>query len=179
MLQVRLARLGDYAEDCRNLDAKTFALRHGNAYFLHFGSIDKLQQPSGQRVTISSELPENADAIEEPPFNPQADFLVFPVGDIDPLHPGTIGRSEHSNIYIPDVSVSALHAIVLTSDAGEFYLLDAGSTNGTFVLGNPVPIIGLGKAVRLTPGQRVRFGSVNLNFLKASELHALIGQLLK
>jgi len=176
MLQVRLIRLGDFEDDWNRLDLETFALRHGEAFFLYFGTLDKLNKPTGQRITLSSEP---TDTVQEVPFNPQSDFLVFPVGDVAPLKPATIGRSEHSNVFIPDVSVSALHAIVIKSEAGEYYLLDAGSKNGTFVVDTPVPIVGIDRAFRLTAGQRVRFGSVSLSFLRVGELHTLIGHLLK
>lgn len=65
----------------------------------------------------------------------------------------SVGRTEDNAIYINDASVSVRHAEFILI-GGEYALRDLGSTNGIRVNGNPVT------ETRLTPGDRIRFGSV-------------------
>ena len=59
--------------------------------------------------------------------------LRFRIGE----RPVTIGRGARNQIRIVDTEVSRKHAIVQPSDGG-FELIDADSSNGTFVNANPV-----------------------------------------
>lgn len=52
----------------------------------------------------------------------------------------TVGRSKGNSILIPDPWISRSHAIIQKLDNGEFYLIDLGSRNGTFVNGRRVTI---------------------------------------
>jgi hypothetical protein len=49
----------------------------------------------------------------------------------------TIGRRSHNDIVIDNLAVSGEHAVIYNS-AGEVYLEDLGSTNGTTVNGQPI-----------------------------------------
>ncbi len=79
-----------------------------------------------------------------------------------------LGRFEHGFSNPPDVdlsfedgdipSVSRRHALV-TGRGGLHWIEDMGSSNGTYVNGNPVP---LGKSVQLGPGDRVLVGRCRL-----------------
>ena len=65
----------------------------------------------------------------------------------------SVGRTNESDIFINDASVSVHHAeFVLTG--GEYVLRDLGSTNGIRVNGKPT------SEAKLCPGDRLRFGSV-------------------
>jgi hypothetical protein len=176
-----ILRLGDFHDEARVTVPDEFARRHGGAYLVHFGPIDELRQPVGLGETLTSE---RVGALEEkgPSLDPQADFLVFPVrrrsgrdlADADIW----VGRTDDNDVIIPDASISIHHAVIRIMKRGEHQLLDVGSRNGTFVDDKPVPVAGRGEAVMLKPGDRVRFGSVSLSFLGASELHTLVNQLL-
>jgi pSer/pThr/pTyr-binding forkhead associated (FHA) protein len=65
-----------------------------------------------------------------------------------------IGRADHNDVVIADPSVSATHAKLQRRDA-VWVLTDLGSTNGTFVEGEPVT----GEAA-LSPGTTIKFGDV-------------------
>ncbi len=65
----------------------------------------------------------------------------------------SVGRTEENTIYIDDPSVSVHHAEFVLN-GGKYQLRDLGSTNGIRVNGKPV------SEALLTPGDRVRFGSV-------------------
>lgn len=59
---------------------------------------------------------------------------VFPLGKATLM----VGRDEESEIHLPDDSVSRNHASIVLDENGEFVVRDNGSTNGTFVNGEPV-----------------------------------------
>ena len=52
----------------------------------------------------------------------------------------TIGRSKDNNFVISDQWISRNHAMLQSTARGEFYLIDLGSRNGTFVNGRRVSI---------------------------------------
>lgn len=71
----------------------------------------------------------------------------------------TIGRSEDNAFVIPDRWISRNHAMLQSMETGEFYLIDLGSRNGSFVNGRRVSI-----PVTLQNGDRLTFGQTELEF---------------
>ena len=71
----------------------------------------------------------------------------------------TIGRGIENNFVIPDQWISRNHAILQSTEAGEVYLIDLGSRNGTFINGRRVSI-----PVTLRHGDRLAFGQTELEF---------------
>jgi hypothetical protein len=69
-----------------------------------------------------------------------------------------IGRADYNDLVIADPSVSTTHARLLRKD-DLWVLSDLGSTNGTFVEGEPVT-----GETALTPGTTLRFGDVSALF---------------
>jgi pSer/pThr/pTyr-binding forkhead associated (FHA) protein len=65
-----------------------------------------------------------------------------------------VGRADYNDIVIADPSVSTTHAKLQRRD-DVWVLTDLGSTNGTFVEGEPVT-----GETALTPGTTLRFGDV-------------------
>ncbi|HEX6527442.1 MAG TPA: DUF1707 and FHA domain-containing protein [Streptosporangiaceae bacterium] len=100
-----------------------------------------------------------ADEIELPPpetFVPAprpAAPLVFPPGEPGDGASFTIGRDQECDLYIPDMTVSRLHAR-LVREAEGWLLTDLGSTNGTRLNGWRVRA-----AVPVRAGDQIRFGS--------------------
>ena len=70
----------------------------------------------------------------------------------------TVGRSSACNIKIGDAGVSSKHAKIWCED-GEYYLMDLGSTNGTFVNDKDVD------RERLTDGDVITFGMTKAAFV--------------
>jgi hypothetical protein len=66
----------------------------------------------------------------------------------------TIGREENCDLFVPDMTVSRIHAR-LTRGAAGWMLADLGSTNGTRVNGWRVR-----EPVAIRDGDRVRFGAM-------------------
>lgn len=52
----------------------------------------------------------------------------------------TIGRSKNNDIVIKDHCISRNHALLQSAETGDFYLIDLGSCNGTFVNGRRVSV---------------------------------------
>lgn len=71
----------------------------------------------------------------------------------------TFGRSDDNNFVLPDRWISRNHAMLQYMDNGEFYLIDLGSRNGTFVNGRRVNI-----PVILSSGDRLTLGQTELEF---------------
>lgn len=71
----------------------------------------------------------------------------------------TVGRSEDNNFIIPDRWISRNHAMLQSTESGEFYLIDLGSRNGTFVNSRRVNI-----PVTIRNRDRITFGQTELEF---------------
>ena len=74
-----------------------------------------------------------------------------------------IGRGAHNDVMVADDSVSDSHAKLQKREAG-WYVVDMGSTNGTYVGGRRID----GEAA-LTGAADVRFGGVKMRFRPAGE----------
>lgn len=70
-----------------------------------------------------------------------------------------IGRDPGCDIVLGNSNVSALHAEITLLNSGDIILEDKGSQNGTFVMGQRIKP---GKPVKITRGDRIQFGNVDL-----------------
>src|SRR5207249_5049405 len=73
------------------------------------------------------------------------------------LEPGfnTVGRNPTNDFRVHDVTVSSFHCEIIVSD-DSVQVRDLGSTNGTYIDGQPL------QEAQLNPGQTLRLGSVEL-----------------
>ena len=71
----------------------------------------------------------------------------------------TIGRGPDNLIVLPDQWMSRNHAMVQSTGAGEFYLIDLGSRNGSFVNGRRVSV-----PMVLQDSDLITFGETSLEF---------------
>ena len=90
------------------------------------------------------------------------DGEVYPITRID----ARIGRSRQNDIVLDAPTVSRTHASI-KFDGDGYYLVDAGSPNGTWLDG--ARVIG---SVRLRPGQVIRLGDQQLRFEQEEDCHA-------
>ena len=80
----------------------------------------------------------------------------------------TVGRSDDNNFVLSDRWISRNHAMLQCTETGEFYLIDLGSRNGSFVNGRRVSI-----PVTLRNGDRLTFGQTDMEFhCPASDRHS-------
>lgn len=82
-----------------------------------------------------------------------------------------VGRAESNDLRVDDPSVSKLHARVLLGRDGVPLLVDAASTNGTYVDGVR---LSAGREARMVPGHQVGFGDVDLRILTAQQLSQVL-----
>ena len=75
-----------------------------------------------------------------------------------------------------DISISKFHAF-FKEEAGQYFLADAESRNGTFVDGERALSTKQGKPVALKSGSLVKFGGLEFRFVDVKELVALARQL--
>lgn len=75
-----------------------------------------------------------------------------------------IGRSPSNRMVIPDRKVSRRHAVVHRQDVHEFFLVDLGSQNGSYVNGLRVAL-----PERLKDGDRITLGQYDLKFHQSAE----------
>lgn len=78
----------------------------------------------------------------------------------------TVGRSDDNNFILSDRWISRNHAMLQQMETGEFYLIDLGSRNGSFVNGRRVSI-----PVTLRNGDRIIFGQTELDFYNPTAGH--------
>lgn len=71
----------------------------------------------------------------------------------------TVGRNDDNSFVLDDRWISRNHAMIQCMDSGEFYLIDLGSRNGTFINDRRVIV-----PVTLHNGDAITFGQTDLNF---------------
>ncbi|WP_293071558.1 MULTISPECIES: adenylate/guanylate cyclase domain-containing protein [unclassified Moorena] len=99
-------------------------------------------------------------------------YLLMPTGSDDQYMPlvgsncWTVGRSYDNNFVLSDRWISRNHAMLQCTENGDFYLIDLGSRNGTFVNGRRVSI-----PVTLRNGDHLTFGQTELEFYCPPKAH--------
>ena len=71
----------------------------------------------------------------------------------------TLGRGDDNQFVVKDRCISRNHAMIQYTDAGDRYLIDLGSSNGTFVNGRRVSI-----PVTIHDGDTITFGQTEFEF---------------
>jgi len=71
----------------------------------------------------------------------------------------TIGRATGNDLIIQDVRVSRNHALIRQLGGGKYYLVDLGSSNGTFLNGRPVMA-----PAELKSGDKIQIADCTLEF---------------
>ena len=73
----------------------------------------------------------------------------------------TIGRDVHNDIHIDDLTVSRNHAMVRRIGHDDYYLIDSGSANGSFLNGNRIAMPSL-----LKNSDQIKIGGLNISFIQ-------------
>jgi pSer/pThr/pTyr-binding forkhead associated (FHA) protein len=71
----------------------------------------------------------------------------------------TIGRDEKSDIAVTDDPLVSRHHALIEKDGEHYYVMDKGSTNGTYVNNNPLPRC---ERVAIKPGDVITVGKTKL-----------------
>ena len=166
-------RLDAFRVECQR-DLAAFSKLHGRAFLLLRRSGEKpLNRPTRPGRTLVQSAPPEATRELSP-----SQYLVFPIRKTERSIIArfySVGQTRNNDVVIRDVTVSKFHAFFQDADDGKaFVLLDARSTNGTFVNEARVPRQGVGNPIPVRSGDKVRFGGVELSFLSAQELCELV-----
>jgi hypothetical protein len=177
--QTGARKLQDFVKDCLVLDAGAFQDRHGDSFLVHHGPIEAIQESTaGPSKTLAMEGKQKR---MKGLFLPKGDFWVIPVRRKRKESTLTgfisVGRNEGNDVVVPDQSISLFHALFRKTKDDLMLLRDAGSTNGTFVNGDPVPVQLQGEPVKVVSGDQVRFGAVKFTFLRITEFRKLVRDL--
>ena len=86
--------------------------------------------------------------------HPEQTFRILPGGV------KTLGRATGADFIVDAALISRVHCRLTASNDGQLEVRDLESTNGTFVNGSRID------AARLTPGDRVQIGRVELVALR-------------
>ncbi|PWU09987.1 MAG: adenylate/guanylate cyclase domain-containing protein [Terriglobia bacterium] len=100
----------------------------------------------------------------------EAHLVLSGTGRKFPLIAGqtwAIGRGEGCAVLLDSRSVSRLHALIQRRDAGDYYLVDLGSRNGSFVNGRRVSV-----PMRLNDQDRLVFAEQELVFCNSLASHS-------
>jgi hypothetical protein len=166
--------IAEYFDECRRLTLDQFCEQHPHPFLLTSASslvsflkpYDAQQTPTVDRLVIggvglgsddSKEPKETYKVIEALPRN----------GSVRRV---SLGFSDDCDIHLDDPSVSRCHAYLAWTEHGT-YLEDANSTAGTAVNGE---LLEPGKAIQISPGDRVALGTVDLVYTRAKELYPLV-----
>src|SRR5688572_26952651 len=80
----------------------------------------------------------------------------------------SVGRADGNHVRLPDGSVSSAHCEVSLDPAGNLFVRDLGSTNGTYIQGQRV------REALVLPGQKLRLGSLEMVFENAMAAAAAV-----
>ena len=101
-------------------------------------------------------------------------WLEDPSGNRVPIRGAvSLGRSASNQITLPDDKVSRRHAVVQAQGEGEYWVVDFGSRNGTFVNGHRIS-----QPSRLRHGDALRVGSFELRFHQSNAEQAGLSTLM-
>ena len=175
--------IGDFAELFTRVDLGDYLYDNPPAVLLHDAMAGSFKPASGESgdtlARFETDLDTRFDAGgEEQQEGDQATvprevaFMAIQlVSQHDPENTRmSVGRTAACDIQIDDVTVSRGHAMV--ERRGEDYLIrDLGSTVSSSINGQ---LLEPGKDHRLSPGERVSFGTVDFTFLDAAAFYLFV-----
>lgn len=168
----RVRTLGDFAEQCRSLSGKELEKEVASA-FLVCRPQSALHTPEGPQATLRVDL-RLISAAKEGRFAESCPAWPLRRRESSVYSFLSVGRTQNCDVWIPDESVSKLHAMLRQQGGGDFQIVDAGSRNQTLIGREPVPRRGEGKPRSLTSGADLSFGSVETVFLAAADFRQVV-----
>jgi hypothetical protein len=119
--------------------------------------------PDGEYTRVMHQIPGARPAQTRRDTPPRALRLRFPSGEIVPVEPGVRIRLGRDPQYCPAVSflaahdnLSRLHATIAVETDGSAWIVDEGSTNGTYVHGYR---LAPDERAKLRPGDTIRLAA--------------------
>lgn len=162
----RVAAAVDYFELARTTSRADFMAACSFPFLV---GADAMSRPPGPQPTVcGAEYPEIQRFLAggPPPTVKRERPTVLAVNKITKAFPSmiTIGRTSNHDVVLSDVEISKFHAFVRSVEKGGFELVDAGSSNGTWVGDMKLRKL---VAHKLRFGDGLRFGRLRFHFLDA------------
>lgn len=110
---------------------------------------------SDTTIVTNSPIGQHLDAIGE---SKPASYLMFNNKKINLVAKITIGRDSDNDVVVENKLASRHHAVI-QKIKDVYFIKDDGSTNGTFLNNIRIP---KDKYVKLSPGDKITIGSMNL-----------------
>ena len=163
----------------KHLDEITFAQRYKATFLIFprpgedFGTTEVQMQAIQVPMDVVTALARPSATLDEGALL-DTGFILEPIAGRWPGDLGeavTVGRARGNDIYVPDPTVSKLHAFFRRDEEGIMWLFDPGSRNGTFVGGQRLRV---GTQHRLGESEQVTFGGVKTLFKVPRALHAFL-----
>ena len=162
-----MAQVVDYVQLALASSRRAFVSAMPYTFIISDGT---LARAPGPQRTAPVDKPELVTTQDHPSDRQGRVFMALPLRKVIDTFPKmiTVGRTANNDLVVPDVSISKFHAFF--RDLGEgrgprFDLTDAGSKNGTWVSGTPVPPRGEPIPVKLA--DRIRFGRIEFTVVDA------------
>lgn len=171
-MKQRIRTLGDFAEPCRSLLGQALERELASA-FLVCRPQSALHTPDGPQATLRVDL-RLISAAKEGRFAESCPVWPLRRREDSVYSFVSVGRTQNCDVWIPDESVSKLHAMLREQEGGDFQIIDAGSRNQTLIGAEPVPRRGEGKPRALKSGVELSFGSVETVFLSAEDFRKVV-----
>ena len=175
LAKLPVTRIADYVAECNALDDEAFGQKHGRAFLLHWGDIGDDGRPIDLTSTTNLVVPPKS--LGGRTLRPQMNYVVFPIvstGRSPYPHLISVGRTQNNDVVLQHESISKFHAFFKLDPDGRHVVHDAGSRNGTFLEDELVFPAQVGKPTIIESGQTVRFGLVELSYLRATDFCRLV-----
>jgi hypothetical protein len=164
--------ISHYAEACRGTTLDQFCEQHPHPFLLFSaGSLVDFVKPydAAKTPTVDRLVIGGLTGLDE--GSPNEGYKVLEAVPRDAASKRvSLGFSDTCDVHLDDPSVSRLHAWIVWTDHG-FYLEDNNSTAGTALNGM---LLEPGRAVPITPGDRIGLGTTDLLFMRAREFYPLV-----
>lgn len=152
-----------------SIEVKPDYFTSGVKLYAGFEKFDETGREAEMNVTIPNMRLDQAlldDVAEPTTFKVEFRFVLEDMPQSKTLEMAegqrlSVGRTRENSLTIDDPSVSKIHASLTLSRGHNIIVADTGSTNGTFV--NDIRIA-YGKAVELSKSDRLKLGTVELEF---------------
>lgn len=149
----------EFAQEVKELGREGFVKEHGDAFLL-LHAADLTGRAPGE-----TSIPTSRGNTAATTFHV---FTVRKSGRNTRAHI-TLGREDDNDLVVQDNTISRYHAGITAIGDGRYDVIDLGSSNGTFLHDEPLPVVGEGEPRALETRATLRCGSVSFKFLKASE----------
>ena len=171
-MNVKKANLQDFVEPATSMTNDEFMRRFPGVYLVAMGPLnaEEIANDDNSSVTREFQLPFSWSRRHSRQSNPLRGQL-FVIDDESTTNAVTLGRTDLSEVQVPDRTISATHAQLRFSNDRAVYLKDMSSKNGTSVNNEPIET---NQERPLRDGDLLTFGRYSFQFFRPATFHAAL-----